>query len=148
MLLTIVVFVMNAKSFKVNEAPRHESDLKGSWAVVSFASGEGDFFSKLLADSAKEFEVEFTDDQLTLSGGKKPGVSVKYTLDPEKDPKWIDFIDGKRNYYGIYRVDGDELTICSSVNTQGKRPTEFKIIAGKDAQWIMVLKRRKEEDNK
>ena len=70
-LLTIVVFVMNAQSFKVNEAPRDESDLKGSWAVVSFASGEGDFFSKLLADSAKEFEVEFTDDQLTLSEGGK-----------------------------------------------------------------------------
>jgi uncharacterized protein (TIGR03067 family) len=68
-----------------------------------------------------------------------------YKLDPSKDPPWIDDAtpavaahpDTRKPYLGIYRVDGDVLTICCA---EGTRPTEFVAPAG---SGVMLMRYRR-----
>jgi uncharacterized protein (TIGR03067 family) len=70
----------------------------------------------------------------------------KYKLNSSKQPKWIDIDMGKRVTEGIYKPEGEELTICVVAGAVGGkasgRPTEFK--ASKEKVWSQfVLKRLK-----
>jgi hypothetical protein len=50
-----------------------------------------------------------------------------FKLDPGKTPKGIDLAEGSRQaLFGIYRLDGDDLTICCSITgDKGDRPSTF-----------------------
>jgi uncharacterized protein (TIGR03067 family) len=75
--------------------------------------------------------------------------ALKFTLNPEKKPKGIDIEMGVPvgTSEGIYKLDGDELTICvASGGKNGKpapRPTEFAAKKG-EHHALFVLKRVKE----
>ena len=70
-----------------------------------------------------------------------------YTLNPSKNPKWIDIgvLQGSPLGEGIYKLEGDVLTICvvGSTNSANPtlRPSEFK--AKKDQYSLLVLKKVK-----
>jgi uncharacterized protein (TIGR03067 family) len=76
-----------------------------------------------------------------------PEDSWTITLDPKRNPKWFDYRgDIKPNtdtiYRGIYRLQGDTLTICSVRNGDEKdRPTKFESTG--EAVWLQVFKRKK-----
>ena len=71
---------------------------------------------------------------------------MRYTLDPEKKPKQIDWVGIKGRHVGdkiqgIYKLEGDILTICHA----GKdRPTEFKSEAD-SGRRLVFLSRIKEQ---
>jgi uncharacterized protein (TIGR03067 family) len=50
----------------------------------------------------------------------------RYTTDPAKNPAHIDWSDGEDTVPGIYKVEGDTLTICYSHNPANDRPTRFE----------------------
>jgi uncharacterized protein (TIGR03067 family) len=57
-----------------------------------------------------------------------------HKIDPNKDPKTIDFQDSDGPFkgqvrFGIYRLDGDELTLCLAPIEQ-KRPKKFESVKG------------------
>ena len=70
-------------------------------------------------------------------------------LHPDQNPKAIDLtpegdsagpLKGK-TYPGIYKIEGDTLTLCLSIKADSKRPTKF---ATKDTYWVLdVYKRAK-----
>ena len=65
-------------------------------------------------------EISVLQDDKTVEAGT-------FVLDSTRNPPTIDFVAtegaGKGNtQYGIYKIDGDSLTICMG----DKRPTEFK----------------------
>ena len=82
--------------------------------------------------------------------GPQRGLSMIYHLSPVQSPKQID-IDGPRksNSLGIYKLDGDELTVCMGVsqaspsydkqakNSETKRPTMITPEEG----TVIVLRR-------
>jgi uncharacterized protein (TIGR03067 family) len=127
--------------------------LEGTWKPVSGERG---------GEQAPE-EV-FKDGKLVIEGGKwvehlaKDRVAERrFTIDPTKDPKTIDLIeqldafskkDGVTKQekkqvttYGIYRLEGDKLTVCvlpSSINDESKdRPTIFRTKKG--LPWAIVI---------
>jgi uncharacterized protein (TIGR03067 family) len=78
------------------------------------------------------------------------GLQMTYRLDPARSPKRID-IDGPRKalHYGLYKLDGDELTVCMGVSQsspnydkqaksdEGTRPSTISPEEG----TVIVLKR-------
>jgi uncharacterized protein (TIGR03067 family) len=61
-----------------------------------------------------------------------------FSIDPTKSPPWIDLVESTRvTMYGIYRFDGDRLTVC--LNEQ-LRPTSFDSPPGRGC-LLMVLER-------
>jgi uncharacterized protein (TIGR03067 family) len=117
--------------------------LSGAWEQVSVATPVG----KVPDDLVWTFEK----DKVTACRRAEAGtVFLKYTLaaDSGKDPKEISLTvehgDKKWVQHGIYKFDGDRLTICLGVAAgdaavnESKRPTEYT--SGPDTS-LVVLKR-------
>jgi uncharacterized protein (TIGR03067 family) len=132
---------------KKDEAAKEEvKKLQGTWQVKKWIDSSEE---PAEADEIKDFTFEFKGDTVTLRKRKGDGKEMKYTLDPSKKPKWFDLPQGGADgdvAEGIYKLDGDELTICvisgMRNDTPSPRPTEFK--ASKPNKYtLFVLKRVK-----
>ncbi len=68
-------------------------------------------------------------------------------FDASKDPKWVDLSAerlGDKSLKGIYKLEGDKLTICYAYNPDSPRPADFKTDADV-ASYLYVLERVKKE---
>jgi uncharacterized protein (TIGR03067 family) len=117
--------------------------LQGIWQVTKFIDP-----SEKMAptEDVEGYTFEFQGDRLTRRLYKDgEGRVEKYIVNPMKKPNWIDIgvRDGIPLGQGIYKIVGDELTICIVVSTdRGKptpRPTEFK--ASKQGHTLFILKK-------
>jgi uncharacterized protein (TIGR03067 family) len=115
--------------------------MQGGWVRVSSeASGNKRILEKPLPVLIVA-EGKFT------FGAKSDPEDVK--LDPGQSPKAIDLtptgdsagpLKGK-TYPGIYKIEGDTLTLCLSIKPGSKRPTEFTTVGN---QWVIdVYERQK-----
>jgi RNA polymerase sigma factor (sigma-70 family) len=120
-----------------DQAPKDEEKILGTWAVVSHEEGG----QRAPEEAIKEAKVIFAaDGKMTgKQGGKEQ--EFTYKLDPARKPKEFDGTNDKgRTVLGIYKLDGDTLTIC--FNRLGDRPTAFASKEGTTAV-LQVLKREK-----
>jgi uncharacterized protein (TIGR03067 family) len=126
--------------------------LQGSWEVTAMEMGGKATAAK---DLPGKVTVTFTGEKMEMDGplaaaeGEKP-VPPAFTvkLDPSKNPKAIDTValTGRfkgKTQPGIYRLEGDELTLCLPNQEAKVRPTEFESPAGSELV-VMTLKRSKE----
>jgi uncharacterized protein (TIGR03067 family) len=94
--------------------------------------------------------ITFTTDGKCLLKEGKAGMrdEMTYRIDSKKNPPEIDLAEtdagmkGPQPMPGIYKIEGDTLTICLALNQ--KRPTEFASPAGSDLMLI-ILKRAKKD---
>jgi uncharacterized protein (TIGR03067 family) len=97
---------------------------QGTWRAVSFVHDGKD----TPAEKLKPIKLTVAGDQYTFENGdfKESGT---YRFDPSQNPKALDIVVGDgadkgKVYLVIYKVDGDELTIC--LESENKhRPKEF-----------------------
>ena len=81
----------------------------------------------------------FSGDKVNLQTLLRQAEELRYRLDPRKDPRTIDLIRGKESMPGIYRLEGDTLTLCFS--RPGKeRPKTFQS-ERKSGLSLLTLKR-------
>jgi uncharacterized protein (TIGR03067 family) len=134
-----VGFLLAADDAKKDDKDQDEKKLHGSWTVVSMER-----------EGKKAPEEETKDIKITFEAGgkinvKTPNREIKGTfkLAAGKKVKEITMeAEGERGMYGIYKLDGDNLTICAVEGDADSRPTEFSTKEGSKAQ-LVVLKREK-----
>jgi len=96
--------------------------IQGSWKGIKLEV-EGKSAPAELVDKGK---YVFKGNKLTIFEGDKQVGEATFSLDSAKKPQTIDLTptEGKakgKTMYGIYRIEGDTLTLCIGE----KRPTEF-----------------------
>jgi uncharacterized protein (TIGR03067 family) len=111
--------------------------LRGGWSMeLVFINGE-----ELPADQAKTGELIIDDDDYN----PKLGATVEPStikLDSTTNPKSIDFtyttgFQKGKSVKGIYKLDGEKLTICRGLTAETARPTEFA--APTDSGLLLVV---------
>jgi uncharacterized protein (TIGR03067 family) len=124
----------------VGDDPADLKSMQGNWTMVSFeVNGEA-----TPDDQVKQGRLSVAKDVYTPTLG---GRSMAFTLllNPEKTPKTFDLTvrDGAnkgRTYKGIYKLDGDTLTMCRALTEETERPTEFS--TGAESGCSLVVWRR------
>ena len=118
---------------------KDEAKLECTWVVVSSVKdGKDD-------DDIKGDKVTFKDGKIHIKNpDKNKDVQGTYKVDDAAKPKTIDITPegADKVIAGIFKVDGDKLTVCAVHEPGGTRPTEFASKA--DSGVILVeLKREK-----
>jgi RNA polymerase sigma factor (sigma-70 family) len=118
---------------------KDEDKILGTWAVVS-AEKAG---QKGGGDDVKGLKVVLAAGSKLIHKTGDQEAEGTYKIDPTKTPKEIDAsVGGDHLCHGIYKLEGDTLTICLA-GPDEQRPTEFASKPGTKTM-LMVLKREKE----
>lgn len=136
--MTALVLALVAAAPAPKPAPKADHPLVGQWAVESHVVS-----GKQLPMPGKPPRVTISADRWLWSGRNEADSCV--SVDPKKDPPQIDVWvptqgDVPSVARGIYRLDGDTLTVCYT--TSGDRPTAFAS-PPKSGVWLLTLKRIK-----
>ncbi len=126
-----------------NEAVKNDlAQLQGEWSMVS-GSADG---QPLSDDMRQQMKRVCKGDETTTTMAGRIFLKAKFTIDPSKKPKTIDyqmtdgFTKGKKQL-GIYEVDGDTFRSCFA-KPGDERPADFTSKPG-DGRTLSVWKREK-----
>ena len=116
--------------------------LDGEWAMVS-GEANGVPLAKTLVATGKRVAK---DGETTIYMVGKMFFKAKYSIDPTKKPKAIDYemtegLTKGRTHFGIYELDGDTVKFCFAGPGED-RPTEFTTKA-KTQDTLSVWKKEK-----
>ncbi|HEV3262550.1 MAG TPA: TIGR03067 domain-containing protein [Gemmataceae bacterium] len=121
------------------DAKDDQKNIQGTWTAVSIEQGG----EKLAEEKVKDSRITFgADGKAHMKHGDK-AQELTYELDSAKKPKQITLKgDDGKTMLGIYKLDGDDLTICICGEDSNERPTEFATKDGTKTH-LVVLKREK-----
>ena len=130
------------------DAPKREApSLVGEWEGEKAVAG-----GKELPVPAGGVGFTFNaDGTVTMREGKRAPRQLRYTADPKKDPAEFDILppDDKPErgvFVGIYKIEGDTLTVCAAVGPPGTaRPTTFESTPGSEARLVVFKRVKKKE---
>lgn len=113
--------------------------LQGEWKAEK-AQNDGE---EAPASLVEKMTVTVKGESMTIDVGSARDEKAKIHLDPGKSPAAIDIKPtrpGRETILGIYRLEGDSLTLCWAI--EGARPAEFASKSG-SKHVLFVLKRVK-----
>ena len=118
-------------------ASKEREKFLGTWAVHSFEENG----TTKSADKFKGYTYAFAG--TACDHGDKTKTRFLFALDPEKTPAHIDLrIDLGSTDLGIYKLEGDTLTLCIKPGKDGPRPDKFESPEG-SGTYVLTLKRQK-----
>ena len=116
--------------YQHGRAGEKKTEVEGTWTVVSAV------FDGKKRDATGSFI--FDGDKFTHTLKKSKARLERFVLDTSTKPQQIDLFKGDSKTPGIYKVEGDMLTLCYT--DRGKRPTEFVSTKGSGIA-LFVFKR-------
>lgn len=134
--------VVGAPALK--DPPARPQAIEGEWFLVERTVGGK---QEVLAAGPKQSRFSISTDQWVINQGNDPPSKWELQLDAAARPAQItlykpDGVRSETGLVGIYKVEGDTLTICYVF--KGTRPTSFESPDGTEIR-IMVLKRAREK---
>jgi uncharacterized protein (TIGR03067 family) len=109
------------------DAKKDLQSLQGTWKVIStIDSGQ-----EVPAERIAKMTIIIEGNKLRFRMEGEPEVEeATFTLDPTKKPRAIDIVTTDRNgqgrtVRGIYKIEGNRVTLCTNSAKDGERPTEF-----------------------
>jgi uncharacterized protein (TIGR03067 family) len=137
--VVVVALLVGVVAAKPDDKKKDEDKIQGTWQAVSLEE-DG---QKAPEDKTKEIKIVFgADGKVTVHGGDKE-IKGTYQLDATKKVKELTLkAEGEKSVLAIYKLDGDDLTICGVADGKGDRPTEFASKAGTH-NHLIVFKREK-----
>jgi uncharacterized protein (TIGR03067 family) len=140
-ILTVVAagLLIAADDTKKEDKDKDAKNIIGTWTVVSMER-DG---QKASDEEAKGISVTFAaEGKVTVKTPDKE-IAGTYKLNATKKVKQLTLeANDEKTLYGIYKLDGDKLTICAVDTSSDDRPTEFSTKEGSKAR-LVVLKREK-----
>jgi uncharacterized protein (TIGR03067 family) len=125
-----LVLLVGADKLVGQEAEEELAKLAGTWTLESRSSGGKEFKQA----KALQLQVRIEGDKWTVLVKGRPTDTDRIVLDPTQDPKTIDRIaekDGRTTTVrGIYKVEGDTLTVANGAANDKKRPEKFESAEG------------------
>jgi uncharacterized protein (TIGR03067 family) len=141
--VSVVLALALVAAVGADDATKKElAQLEGEWSMVS---GEADGVSMPDA-TVKTGKRVAKDGETTITFGGQVYFKAKFSIDPTKKPKAIDYTmtEGPtkgKTHLGIYEVDGDTARFCFAA-PGGDRPTDFTAKEG-SRRTLSVWKRDK-----
>jgi uncharacterized protein (TIGR03067 family) len=143
-LTTAMLLLASINFLTVDDARKDDAEaIKGKWVAVSIK--QGGFTAP--DEAVKAFKFDFDGKKYTNTGPGGQSEEGGYTLDSSKSPKTIDFDIKTGNHkgkkqLGVYKLDGDKLTIVASPEGSTDRPKSLEPQAN-SPELLIVLEREK-----
>jgi uncharacterized protein (TIGR03067 family) len=117
---------VNSNSSKSDAAKKDMAELQGEWTMVS-GSADGQEMPEAMLKQARRI---CKGDVTSVTIGGQTFLKAKFTIDPSKKPKAIDYemLDGitkGKKQLGIYELGGNTVKFCFA-SPDVERPGDFK----------------------
>ena len=140
---TLLATVLTLAAPGPKEKPNPAEGLLGLWELERTESAKKEQPRQRDGPLRYRFNKDGTWD--VLEGDKSVIGARPFKFDPKASPATVDLgagNDGREMAQGIYKIEGDKLTICKTPPRQG-RPTEFTTPDG-SPNYLMIFRRVKE----
>jgi uncharacterized protein (TIGR03067 family) len=141
-LLALTLLVSLATAAQDDAIKKELAAIEGEWSMVS-SERDGQPLPPRVVKSARRI---CRGDMTTVMLNGRLFMRAKFTVDPAKQPKSLDYevTEGHNQgskQLGIYELDGDTMKICLA-DPGNERPTDF-VTKGKRGYTVGVWKRQK-----
>jgi uncharacterized protein (TIGR03067 family) len=128
----IAAALMMAGSSASAAAPKGLAVLQGTWKVVSSEAG-----GQVTEISEGQPRWVIKEDKVYYGGEQLAVLSVEAST----TPKCIDltFLKPKRDYEGVFSVDGEKLKICVNAQTEGIKQRPLKLATKDEPNWRLLV---------
>lgn len=130
------------------DASKHTKALQGTWVFSHGISNGKSLEQQLLKNGAGDLQINFSNGVMTMSRDGGPEHTYQFTLDPMTVPSSMKLVTIETHDKAprgsklrcIYKIDGNELTLCMPADSSVDPPKEFNAPAG-SRLTLLVLTR-------